>query len=222
MEKKYTKTVHVAKQVSFGIIRTAVMALMGLFIGMVIGGNLASPNININFHYAGTYGYEAAGILGVQIGLVLGIVLSIYFGIQKSRKIYFKNTSIIVKILFGLFLVGFMYTLGGMVAAAITKSNEYVDIGAKIGTTFGILLGFWFAYWQPGCSNTSAKHLHILKQIALGGLLTALLYVTGTLISWMIGGVYAPGHIGGTLGIILGVIVSILLYNKKPQRKVLD
>jgi hypothetical protein len=58
-----------------GIVFAVAGAIMGLLAGITIGGNYF-----VNFEFAGTRGYEAAGLLGALIGLLAGMILGVFLG----------------------------------------------------------------------------------------------------------------------------------------------
>lgn len=58
-----------------------ILAIVGLFIGAMIGGNFFTE-----FIYQGQQGYEGAGVLGMQIGIALGVILVIARETKKYQK----------------------------------------------------------------------------------------------------------------------------------------
>lgn len=72
------------RKVSFGLIGGIILALVGLFIGMNIGGNYFT-----SFEFLSARGYEATGYLGAIIGGIIGVILGVLLankGSAKTRK----------------------------------------------------------------------------------------------------------------------------------------
>lgn len=70
------------RKIVFLIIGSALFAIIGLFVGINIGGN-----IDTSFEFMGGSGYEATGYLGALLGAILGIML----GILIDRRLSLKN-----------------------------------------------------------------------------------------------------------------------------------
>ncbi len=60
-------------QLAVGMVGGFMCGLLALFVGMIIGGNLAT-----NFTFAGNRGYEATGGIGLLVGLILGAPILVY------------------------------------------------------------------------------------------------------------------------------------------------
>jgi|GEM_PF-1071423 len=63
-----------------GIIFAIVGSVLGLLAGISIGGNYF-----VNFEFAGTRGYEAAGLLGALLGLLGGMIVGVFLGRSASN-----------------------------------------------------------------------------------------------------------------------------------------
>lgn len=68
------------RKIIFGIIGGAILAVIGLFIGMNIGGNYFP-----DFRFLTGRGYEATGYLGALIGALIGIILGVLFETKFSK-----------------------------------------------------------------------------------------------------------------------------------------
>ena len=69
------------QKILFGFIGGAIIALIGLFIGMNLGGNYFT-----GFEFMGGRGYEAVGYLGAILGAVIGVLLGILLDVKLSYR----------------------------------------------------------------------------------------------------------------------------------------
>lgn len=69
-------------KIIYGFIFGILLALLGLFIGINIGGNYYP-----DFEFMGGRGYEATGYLGLLVGAGIGALLGIFIAQKKSKKL---------------------------------------------------------------------------------------------------------------------------------------
>lgn len=69
------------KKILLGLIGGLLLAIIGFFIGMNLGGNYFA-----SFEFLGGRGYEATGYLGAIIGAAIGLLLGVFAGAKMSNK----------------------------------------------------------------------------------------------------------------------------------------
>jgi len=72
------------RKMIYGIIGGVIFAIAGSVLGLLAGISIGG-NYFVDFEFADTRGYEAAGLLGALIGLLTGMILGVFLGLSAAN-----------------------------------------------------------------------------------------------------------------------------------------